>query len=337
MGTTALTWLGIAVCLSQSAIFSGLNLAVFSVSRLRLEVEATSGNVAAKRVLAIRQNPNFVLTTILWGNVGINVLLTLLSGSVMAGVTAFLFSTLAITVLGEIIPQAYFSRNALKMASMLSPVLRFYQILLYPVVKPSAMGLDAWLGRENIQYFREEGLKEVIRRHMIAENSDIGREEATGALNFLTIDDLPIVSEGAPVDPLSVLSLPFSGGRLQLPKFNPDLRDPFILQIAASGKKWVVLTDPKAEPLLMLDADGFLRQTLFEDTPTDFMAHCHRPVVVRDRTTPLGKAIVHLRFELDTQDYIIEDDIILVWGEERRIITGRDILGSLLRGIAHRR
>ena len=67
MGTTALTWLGIAVCLSQSAIFSGLNLAVFSVSRLRLEVEATSGNVAAKRVLAIWQNPNFVLTTILWG------------------------------------------------------------------------------------------------------------------------------------------------------------------------------------------------------------------------------------------------------------------------------
>jgi CBS domain containing-hemolysin-like protein len=33
-------WLGIAVCISQSAMFSGLNLALFSVSRLRLEVDA---------------------------------------------------------------------------------------------------------------------------------------------------------------------------------------------------------------------------------------------------------------------------------------------------------
>jgi hypothetical protein len=337
MGATTLTWLGIAVCISQSAIFSGLNLAVFSVSRLRLEVEAAGGNAAAKRVLAIRQNPNYVLTTILWGNVGINVLLTLLSGSVMAGVSAFLFSTLAITILGEIIPQAYFSRNALKMASMLSPVLRFYQILLYPVVKPSAMGLDAWLGREDIQYFREESLREVIRRHMIAENSDIGHEEATGAINFLTIDDLPIVSEGVPVDPRSILSLPLSRGHLQFPEFKADPQDPFIRQVAASGKKWVVLTDPASEPLLVLDADGFLRQAMLGDTPTDAMAYCHRPVVVLDRATPLGKAIVHLRFELDTQDYIIANDIILVWGEERRIITGADILGHLLRGIAHRR
>ena len=32
-------WLGIALCISQSAIFSGLNLAMFGVSRLRLDVE----------------------------------------------------------------------------------------------------------------------------------------------------------------------------------------------------------------------------------------------------------------------------------------------------------
>jgi CBS domain containing-hemolysin-like protein len=33
-------WLGIAFCLSQSAMFSGLNLAFFSLTRLRLEIEA---------------------------------------------------------------------------------------------------------------------------------------------------------------------------------------------------------------------------------------------------------------------------------------------------------
>jgi metal transporter CNNM len=35
-----------------------------------------------------------------------------------------------------------------------------------------------------------------------------------------------------------------------------------------------------------------------------------------------------------TEDDVIEKDIILIWGEQRRIITGADILGRLLRGIA---
>ena len=41
-----------------------------------------------------------------WGNVTINVLLTLLSDSILAGVGAFVFSTIVITLFGEIIPQA---------------------------------------------------------------------------------------------------------------------------------------------------------------------------------------------------------------------------------------
>ena len=111
--------LGIAVCITQSAVFFELNLAVFSLSKLRLEIEASKGDHRARRVLALRSDANVLLTTILWGNVGINVLLTLL-----AGVSAFCFSTMLITFLGEIVPQAYFSRYALPSAAMLAPLLR---------------------------------------------------------------------------------------------------------------------------------------------------------------------------------------------------------------------
>ena len=41
-----LTWLGITFCITQSATFSGLNLAVFSLSRLRLETAVESGDVS---------------------------------------------------------------------------------------------------------------------------------------------------------------------------------------------------------------------------------------------------------------------------------------------------
>jgi len=39
-----LVWIGILFCISQSAMFSGLNLALLGISRLRLEVEAHAGN-----------------------------------------------------------------------------------------------------------------------------------------------------------------------------------------------------------------------------------------------------------------------------------------------------
>src|ERR1700720_3087528 len=130
---------GIAFCITQSAVFSGLNLAIFSISKLRLEVEAAGGNRDAVELLAWRQDSNLTLATVLWGNVTINVLITLLSDTVLAGIGAFAFSTIVITLFGEIIPQAYFSRNALRMAARFSPLLRVYEVGLFPIAKPTAI------------------------------------------------------------------------------------------------------------------------------------------------------------------------------------------------------
>ena len=95
-------WGGIFLCVTQSAMFSGLNLAFFSLSRLRLEIEAEGSlSAGAKKVLAMRKDSNFLLTTILWGNVGINVLLTLLTDNVLTGIASFTFSTVVITFFGE--------------------------------------------------------------------------------------------------------------------------------------------------------------------------------------------------------------------------------------------
>lgn len=75
-------------------------------------------------------------------------LLTLLSNSVMAGPGAFLSSTIIITLFGEIFPQAFFSRKAVQNGARLAPELKVYQVVLFPVTKPVAMLLDAWLGKE---------------------------------------------------------------------------------------------------------------------------------------------------------------------------------------------
>jgi metal transporter CNNM len=327
-----LAWFGILFCISQSAMFSGLNLAFFGISRLQLEVEAET-NPKARRVLEMRTDSNFLLTTILWGNVGVNVLLTLLSNSVLTGVAAFFFSTVVITFLGEILPQAYFSRNAVRMASFLAPVLKLYQIFLFPVAKPAAKLLDAWLGKESAEYFRENVIKDMLLKHVEEDGSDVGVVEGLGALNFLEIDDLKVSEEGTPVDPASILQLPTDVDLPRVPEQFSGTDDAFLLQVHASGKKWVVLADPAGNPQLLLDADGFLRAAILEKHPISPYEYCHRPILVTNKDTRLGSIIRQLSKNSTSENGVIENDVVLVWTDQPRISTGADLLDRLLHGI----
>ena len=335
--TDTLLWIGIAFCISQSAMFSGLNLAFFSLSRLQLEIEIKHGNEAAVEVLKVRQDSNFLLTTILWGNVGINVLLTLLSDSALAGIAAFAFSTVFITIFGEILPQAYFSRNALRMASLLAPLLRFYQFVLMPVAKPCALFLDMWLGKEGIDYLHEKELVSMIRTHMEAEDSELDHVEGRGALNFLNIDEVKVIEEGEPVDANSIIRLPTKVDLPLVPEVARDVNDPFLQLVNASGHHWVVLADEDGNPQLLLDADAALRAALLDlDKPYDIYKFCRRPLIIRDTSKTISEVITYLKSipsASKVEDAAIDYDAVLIWGDEPRIITGADILGKLLKGI----
>ncbi len=330
-----LTWIGIFFCITQSAIFSGLNLAFFSFTRLRLELEAKSASTkSAKKVLKMREDSNFLLTTILWGNVGINVFLTLLSESVMVGVGSFLFSTIVITLFGEIAPQAYFSRNSLKMASVLAPVIKFYQFILYPVAKPSALLLDAWLGKESIEFFKENTIKLFLKMHVDDSESEIDHTEGLGAINFLSLDDVFIGKEGEPLNPKSIIPIDHKNGVPIFPKFSKQHHDLFLREINESKEKWVIFIDENLNPSYVMDADGFLRAAMFDNKQPNPMEFIHKPIIVNDSNMKLGSIIHLLNFTPEhNEDDVIDNDIILLWSDVKRVITGADILGRLLRGI----
>lgn len=332
----SLLWLGIALCVTQSAIFSGLNLAVFSPSRLRLEAGAESGDAVAARVLALRRDANFTLVTILWGNVGVNVLLTLLADSLMTGAVAFLFSTVVITFIGEIVPQAYSSRHAMRIASVFSPLLLLYRVLLWPVARPVGRLLDRWVGPEGIPWFLETELRDVLHTHARRGDTEISHLEATGAINFLALDDVLVGKVGERLESQGILALPIRDGLPVFPRVEPSAEDPFLRRLEASGKKWVVITDDSDEPRSVIDGYAFLRNALFAGEDFDPTAHCHRPLVVDDPSRPLGAVLGELTVHPErTGDEVIDEDVILVWTPgEKRIITGADILGRLLRGIA---
>ncbi|HNP26006.1 MAG TPA: hypothetical protein PKM20_04645, partial [Nitrosomonas sp.] len=76
---------------------------------------------------------------------------------------------------------------------------------------------------------------------------------------------------------------------------------------------------------------------LFGSGPINPYVYCHRPIIVKDPNTLLGKILSRLQVNPKSMvDDVVDDDLILIWSDEKRVITGADILGRLLRGITKR-
>ena len=171
--------------------------------------------------------------------------------------------------------------------------------------------------------------------HVKAVETDIEKVEGKGAINFLTMDDLSIAEEGEPIASDSIIRLKYRNGKAVFPIKEYTCEDAFLKNIQKSQKKWVILTDKEDEPHYALNADSFLRAALFEKTTFNPVEFCHKPIIIKDDKAPLGDVIVQLKVHPETHDDdVIDEDIILLWtNEQRKIITGSDVLGRLLRGI----
>ncbi|MEJ6720153.1 MAG: CNNM domain-containing protein [Akkermansiaceae bacterium] len=333
-----LSWLGIGFCIIHSAMFSGCNLAFFSLGRLRLEAEAQRGSAAATKVLSLRQDANLLLCTILWGNVSVNVLLSLLSESLLAGVYGFLFSTVGITFFGEIMPQAYFSRNALKVGALLTPVIRFYQILLYPITKPCSLLLDGWIGPEGPSFYEERDIEIILERHIDEEDSEISANEGQGALNFLDLDDRRIVEEGNEIEPDTIYQFPTKLDLTILPSLDTEEGLEFVESLKKHHHRWAIIVNEGGEPVIVMDTTKTLCDLNVKGTAADFYQQCHRPIVVNNEEMHLDSVLGEFVVEAeDSHDNVVDRDVVLYWtADHKRIITGADIFGRLLKGIARR-
>src|SRR5205807_6802421 len=116
--------------------------------------------------------------------------------------------------------------------------------------------------------------------------------------------------------------LPVANDRPVLPKFEHSPNDPFLRQLDASGKKWVIIVNPAGQPVLVLDANRFLRDALFDEISADPDVYWHRPIIVTDANARLGDVIGRMKVKPEhPEDDVIDNDLILAWGKQKRIIT----------------
>jgi CBS domain containing-hemolysin-like protein len=80
-------------------------------------------------------------------------------------------------ILGEILPQAYFTRNSLAFVSRLVPLLRFMVIATYVISKPIELLLDRLFSSQNRKIESRHELGVMINEHLTNKTSELDEDE----------------------------------------------------------------------------------------------------------------------------------------------------------------
>ncbi|XP_037504168.1 unextended protein isoform X1 [Rhipicephalus sanguineus] len=158
----------IGTLLVWSGLFSGLTLGLMALDKTELKVIESCGTPEerdyARKILPLRRRGNYLLCTLVLGNVCVNSSFTiLLDGMLSSGPVAVLLSTLGIVLLGEIIPQAICSRYGLAIGARTILITKLFMIITFPLSWPISKLLDCVLGEEIGNVFDREKLTEYLR------------------------------------------------------------------------------------------------------------------------------------------------------------------------------
>ncbi|XP_074664439.1 metal transporter CNNM4 [Strix aluco] len=182
----------IAGLLVLSGMFSGLNLGLMALDPMELRIVQNCGTDKEKRyarkIEPIRRKGNYLLCSLLLGNVLVNTTLTILLDDLIgSGIGAVVASTIGIVIFGEIVPQALCSRHGLAVGANTIVVTKFFMLVTFPLSYPISKLLDCILGQEIGTVYNREKLVEMLK--VTEPYNDLVREELNmiqGALELRT-------------------------------------------------------------------------------------------------------------------------------------------------------
>ncbi|RVE66227.1 hypothetical protein OJAV_G00123970 [Oryzias javanicus] len=190
----------ILICglLVLSGMFSGLNLGLMALDPMELRIVQSCGTDKEKRyarkIEPIRSKGNYLLCSLLLGNVLVNTTLTILLDDLIgSGLGAVVASTIGIVIFGEIVPQALCSRHGLAVGANTIMVTKFFMLLTFPLSFPISKLLDVLLGQEIGTVYNREKLVEMLK--VTEPYNDLDKEELNmiqGALELRskTVEDV---------------------------------------------------------------------------------------------------------------------------------------------------
>ncbi|PIN80656.1 hypothetical protein COV11_03620 [Candidatus Woesearchaeota archaeon CG10_big_fil_rev_8_21_14_0_10_30_7] len=181
------TYIIIITLVAFSGMFSGLNLGLMGLDIFELKRKVKLGDKKAIKIFPLREKGNLLLCTLLTGNVLVNSVLAIFLGSITVGIVAVIISTSLIVILGEILPQAAFSKYALEASSKITWLIWPCVWLLYPITWPLSKCLDWILGGELPTIYSKKEIQLFLEEHHKAHKAPIDEEEfeiLEGGLEF---------------------------------------------------------------------------------------------------------------------------------------------------------
>ena len=179
----------ICILMVLSGLFSGLNLGLMALDVNSLQIIMVSGTESQKRnakiIYPVRKRGNYLLCTLLLGNVMVNSTFSILLGDLTSGLIAIIGSTFAIVIIGEIIPQSICSRYGLLVGAKTIWLTYLFMIVTFPVSFPLSKILDWILGEELGAIYNRDQLLHLLK--VTHAKTDLEKDEVdimTGALEF---------------------------------------------------------------------------------------------------------------------------------------------------------
>ncbi|XP_067295546.1 metal transporter CNNM4 isoform X2 [Pseudorasbora parva] len=182
----------IACLLVLSGMFSGLNLGLMALDPMELRIVQSCGTDKekkyARKIEPIRRKGNYLLCSLLLGNVLVNTTLTILLDDLIgSGLGAVVASTIGIVIFGEIVPQALCSRHGLAVGANTIHITKLFMLLTFPLSFPISKLLDCVLGQEIGTVYNREKLVGMLK--VTEPYNDLVKEEMNmiqGALELRT-------------------------------------------------------------------------------------------------------------------------------------------------------
>ncbi len=326
MAIETVYWQGAALLalLAMSAFFSMSETALVGADRLEIRHRRDSGDAKAKRLEALLEHPEKLLTTILLGNNLVNIAATALAtviavtryGQNTGVAVATIGMTVVVLIFAEITPKSLAVRRSLPIALALGAPLALVQAVLYPFVvllSGISRGILALVGIKsdvNAPFITQAQIESLVR--MGAQEGEVERFEERVITEVFDFTETDVQLIMTPREKVRYVEKSFS------------MRQALELS-AGTGHSRMPVVDGSFDHVLgfvhVKDLLRYTDQELEDDPVTDVL----RGVLFVQHDTPSHEVLVRMQREHKLMAIIQDDN-----GNNIGIATAEDLLEELV-------
>ena len=206
--TLAIGISGLVVLLFCSALISGAEVALFSLSHKDIEEAIEENNSKGKVISELLEKPKKLLATLLVANNFINIAIVILFSFIGKSIFAVITSTLLrfilevvvvtflILLFGEVLPKVYANRNKVKFAKLIAYLIAFLDKILSPISLPmraATIYLHNKLGKQKTN-FSVDQLSQALELTDSEETSTEEQKILEGIVSFGNTETRQVMS-----------------------------------------------------------------------------------------------------------------------------------------------